>query len=269
VPAPRHVDPGAARDAFVAAWSALRPRLGELDEATLRRPSALGGWTVSDLVAHLGLVHRTVVAQQPAPRGTRPHRIDEYVASYASGRQAIADGTRAAAGGPDRSRATLLAAVDEQAARSAAALAAWGDRVAGDPVVQARRGPIRLGDFLATRVVELVVHGDDLARSVPGSSLGDAPPDAVRLAVRVLLDVLATRAPGRTVEVRVPPFAAVQCVAGPRHTRGTPPNVVETDATTWLRLAAGRVPWADARAAALVTASGGRAEEVAAHLPLL
>ncbi|WP_230878616.1 sterol carrier family protein [Planomonospora sp. ID67723] len=91
--------------------------------------------------------------------------------------------------------------------------------------------------------------------------------EAARFAVRHLLDRLATAAPGRTVEVRVPPYAAVQCVEGPRHTRGTPPNVVETDARTWLELATGRLAWAEAMAAGSVAASGARAD-LAEYLPL-
>src|ERR1700750_1871683 len=79
---------------------------------------------------------------------------------------------------------------------------------------------------------------------------GQPPPRAeLRTAVRYLLDLLAARAPGRAIEVRVPPYAAVQCGEGPRHTRGTPPNVVETDPVTWIRLATGRLTWAAALAA--------------------
>ncbi|TQM61660.1 hypothetical protein FBY41_1671 [Humibacillus xanthopallidus] len=78
-------------------------------------------------------------------------------------------------------------------------------------------------------------------------------------AVRYTLDELATTAPGRTVEVRVPPHGAVQCIEGPVHTRGTPPNVIETDGATWLRLAVGDLTWDDAVAGALVRASGQRA----------
>lgn len=91
---------------------------------------------------------------------------------------------------------------------------------------------------------------------------------ALRTAVRFTLDALATRVPGRSVEVRVPPFAAVQCVPGPRHTRGTPPNVVETDPLTWLDLAAGRLAWPDALASGRVRASGTRAD-ISAYLPLV
>lgn len=90
--------------------------------------------------------------------------------------------------------------------------------------------------------------------------------DAARQAVRLLLDRLATAAPGRTVEVRVPPYAAVQAIPGPRHTRGTPPNVVETDARTWLDLALGRMTWDEAVERGAVSASGSRAD-LSAHLP--
>lgn len=90
---------------------------------------------------------------------------------------------------------------------------------------------------------------------------------AARAAVRHLLDGLATAAPGRTVEVRVPPYAAVQCVPGPRHTRGTPPNVVELDPRTWLELATGRLSWADAMASGRVAASGTRAD-LSPYLPV-
>lgn len=90
---------------------------------------------------------------------------------------------------------------------------------------------------------------------------------ALRAAVRYSLGLLAERAPGRTVEVRVPPFAAVQCVPGPRHTRGTPPNVVETDPLTWLDLASGRISWAEAVAAGTLRASGQRAD-LSGYLPL-
>ena len=72
----------------------------------------------------------------------------------------------------------------------------------------------------------------------------------IATAVRYSLEELAARAPGRTLEVRVPPYGAVQCIAGPTHTRGTPPNVIETDATTWLDLVTGRRDWAGAAAGA-------------------
>lgn len=79
-------------------------------------------------------------------------------------------------------------------------------------------------------------------------------------AVRASLRTLEQIAPGHTVEVRVPPFAAVQCIEGPRHTRGTPPNVIEMDPRTWLELATGLLTWADALAGNRVSASGTRAD---------
>ena len=79
-------------------------------------------------------------------------------------------------------------------------------------------------------------------------------------AVRFALEELATRVPGNSVEVRVPPFGVAQCLPGPRHTRGTPPNVVETDAATWIALATGTEAWAEAAASGRILASGTRAD---------
>jgi uncharacterized SCP-like protein len=108
---------------------------------------------------------------------------------------------------------------------------------------------------LAPTLAWLAGEADQPPRSVVGS------------AVRTTARWLAQQVPGRSVELRVPPHVAVQCVPGPRHTRGTPPNVVETDAATWLRLASGRLDWATAVADGLVSASGNRAD-LASHLPL-
>ncbi|MET8876169.1 sterol carrier family protein [Nocardia sp. NPDC004604] len=87
-------------------------------------------------------------------------------------------------------------------------------------------------------------------------------------AVRTTARTLAASAPGHSVEVRVPPFVAVQCIEGPRHTRGTPPNVVETDPRTWLLLATGLLDFDAAVANGAVSASGSRAAEVAHWLPI-
>ncbi|ADX74435.1 hypothetical protein D7Z96_19765 [Pseudarthrobacter phenanthrenivorans] len=86
-------------------------------------------------------------------------------------------------------------------------------------------------------------------------------------AVRYSLEELTARAPGNSVEVRVPPFGVTQCVEGPRHTRGTPPNVIECDAATWLAMVTGQLSWADAVAGGRVAASGLRAD-LSALLPL-
>jgi hypothetical protein len=86
--------------------------------------------------------------------------------------------------------------------------------------------------------------------------------------VKESLAVLAAAAPGHSVEVRVPPYGAIQCVSGPRHGRGTPPNVVETDARTWLELVVGRTSWDAALDGGALQASGIRSDEVSRLLPL-
>jgi hypothetical protein len=92
---------------------------------------------------------------------------------------------------------------------------------------------------------------------------------AIAVAVRLTARTLAGLAPGASVEVRIPPFVAVQCISGPRHTRGTPPNVVETDPRTWLRLATGLLDVDEAASRGALRLSGSRAGEVAAWLPLV
>ena len=89
----------------------------------------------------------------------------------------------------------------------------------------------------------------------------------LKLLVKHFLAVLETRAPGRSVEVRVPPYAAVQVIEGVRHTRGTPPAVVETDAGTWIAVATGELAWLDAVEAGRVQASGERTD-LTSYLPL-
>jgi uncharacterized SCP-like protein len=134
----------------------------------------------------------------------------------------------------------------------------------------------------AVRAQRAVLGDRPWAGPVTADALGAACVDAVGAAIDLGLDPhaealrgatihalsrLAARAPGRAVEVRIPPFGAAQCVPGPRHSRGTPPNVVEADAVTWIRLATGRVSWSAAAGNGLVTASGPRSD-LSAYLPL-
>ena len=142
---------------------------------------------------------------------------------------------------PDPAR--LLAAVNEQRA------------VLGQPAWSGPATVAALGLAAVTAALAATDAGERPLR------------EASRAAVRYLLEALAERAPGRAVEVRVPPFAAVQCVAGPRHTRGTPPNVVETDPATWLALATGRLGWTEAVGAGKVRASGPRSN-ISDYLPI-
>jgi len=115
--------------------------------------------------------------------------------------------------------------------------------------------PARLRPLADSTLADVLGRLDSAAAAgVPTST------DDERAAVKHYLAVLAERHPGKSVEVRVPPYAAVQCVEGARHTRGTPPAVVETDPETWLRLARGVVGFADARAAGRIRASGERSD---------
>ncbi len=103
--------------------------------------------------------------------------------------------------------------------------------------------------------------------AVRAATAGERDRAVMATAVRYLLQRLAERSAGNSVEVRVPPHGAVQCIPGPRHTRGTPPNVVEMDPEVWLGLATGARPWEQARADGLVRASGTRAD-LGPYLPV-
>ncbi|BBX46508.1 sterol carrier family protein [Mycobacterium cookii] len=113
----------------------------------------------------------------------------------------------------------------------------------------------------------------DAVRVIEGWLRDDTGPApnrvALAAAVRLTARTLAAAAPGASVEVRIPPFVAVQCISGPRHTRGTPPNVVETDPRTWLLLATGLLQLTEASAAGTVQLSGSRANEIQIWLPLV
>ena len=108
-----------------------------------------------------------------------------------------------------------------------------------------------------------------LRRALDALDAGGEPERGdLRDATRHLLEELSAHAPGASVEVRVPPYGVTQCVEGPRHTRGTPPNVVEAAPAVWLRLATGRTGWGAAVAEGSVRASGERAD-LSPYLPLV
>lgn len=107
----------------------------------------------------------------------------------------------------------------------------------------------------------------EVAAALQRHRSGAATRDDLRLLTKHLLALLVARAPGGAVEVRVPPYAVAQCVEGTRHTRGTPPAVVEMDAGTWIALAVGDLEWPEALDTALVRASGERSD-LAGYLPL-
>ena len=108
---------------------------------------------------------------------------------------------------------------------------------------------------------------EDVAAARARVGAGRAERADLKLLTKHYLALMEAKAPGKSVEIRVPPFAAVQCIEGVRHTRGTPPAVIETDAATWIALATGELAWEDALAAGTVRASGERTD-LAAYLPL-
>lgn len=247
---------GKELDGFLRQAELLAAWLEAVPADDLARASVLDGWDVRTLVGHCVLVRRGLARVLASRSGEPPVPAAEYVRRYVAGAPTIADG---AASGLDESPAGLIAALREPLPL---------EEIADRAVLAAPRGPITARDWITTRVVELVVHGDDLSRSLPERDPVPQYRPALATAVRTLAEILAAQAPGRSVEVRVPPFIAVQAVAGPRHTRGTPPNVVETDPTTWLRLATGRLRFADAASAGAVRASGLRAD-LGDYLPVL
>jgi uncharacterized protein (TIGR03083 family) len=230
------------------------------------RPTVLPGWSVRQLAGHLLLVHTGLTQSLDQPTKATALHIHEFVERYRRDVEMITAATlEASAGltGPEVV-ARLESAIDDLAVTLEAG-------VSTSQVISTRRGPITIEDYLATRIVELVVHTDDLNRSLPQTAPAQLHRSALARCTRTLAGILTVQRPGRSVEVRVPPYAAVQCAIGdpgPTHTRGTPPNVVETDPLTFLRLATGRISWADAAAAGSVHASGLRAN-LSAVLPLL
>ena len=241
--------------------AALEGWLPRLDQSDWTRPSPLPDWLVAHLVLHLAQTLRVIAESVANPGDETPLTVGEYLSRLPAAAAEIRD--REVAGVAGRTPGEIIAEFAEQHQKAGTALAG----MRGTEVVGAPRGPLRVADFLATRALELVVHADDLGRALPGNP----PPtrrEATAVSVRLLADLLATNAPGRSVEVRIPPYAAVQCVPGPRHTRGTPPTVIETDAVTWLRLATGRTSWAEALEAGRVNASGERSD-LSPYLPLI
>ena len=230
-----------------------------LDPPDFTRPTRLGTWTVAELVAHLGVSNMARYLTGPSAAKAS---VDALGWVSATATVAAAVDERAQAMTDETRPAELRALLHQMRVESEQALT----NISPSFVVPARFGDVTVADYLATRCVEFVVHGLDLGDALQREVALDR--DAVGVAVRLLLAALASRAPGKSVEVRVPPHGAVQCVEGPRHTRGTPPNVIECDASTWLELATGRITWDAARDAGRVQASGDRAD-LSALLPLM
>ncbi len=269
---PRAYDPVKVRAAVLAQFGLVREVVEGLSEEQLARPGEVGERSVRELAARAPAVVESVVRSlaEPARGAAEVNLLDWPFAMAKHGVRISEDGTGIAGDAQGTAEGTAGPTtgvpVAELYARAAAAIAEALPGADGDRVVPTRVGAMRFADFLVTRAVELVVHSDDLARATGVEVPFDR--QALAACTRLLADALAVKAPGASTEVRIPPFAVVQCVAGPRHTRGTPPNVVETDPLTWVRLATGRTQWAAAVENAQVSASGERADLVGA-LPIL
>lgn len=243
--------------ALLEQWDLLVQSVDALPDEAFEAPTRLPGWTGALLVAHLAngpaSVSRALTDRSPAGK---PLAVTAYYPLVRTLTVDVDGRARTAAAGrtPDKLRAMLATSVSDARRHLAGA--------SDDAVLPGRLGPMTLVDLLATRTVEAVVHGLDLPEPlVPVTA-------ALRTTVRLLAQTLAASWPGRSVELRVPPYVAVQCVAGPRHTRGTPPNIVEADPITFVEVAAGRRTWADAVAYGSIRASGERAD-LRGLLPIL
>ena len=248
-------------EAFAAQSTALADWLSELPPEVFDEASALDGWSIGFLLAHLVLVRDGMVRGLGQLSNDAATSASDFVSRYRPAVEAIAESTRSTAA------ASTPAELIQRLADVAPVVAA-ADGVTDRAVVVGGRGPIVAVDWATTRLIEIVIHSDDLSRSLPDRDPVPLHRAALATAVRTLAQILAIREPGRSVELRVPPFVAVQAIAGPRHTRGTPPNVVETDPLTWLRVATGRETFAEAHATARLTASGNRAD-LTPYLPLM
>ncbi|MGK5497311.1 sterol carrier family protein [Streptomyces sp. URMC 125] len=259
---PRTYDPAVVRAGLIGQVESVRNAVHGLTPEQTARPSGLPGWDVHHLVVHIaGQIEALprLLAEPPPRAGVPEVDLSTWAVSTAGAAHELDEATRKHAQAYD----SAARAVDEAVEQLEPVLE---EAVRPDVLLPHGFGAMRALDFTVTRLVELVVHSDDLTRATGVR----VPPNRQALAatVRLLADALAAQAPGGAVEVRIPPFAVVQCVAGPRHTRGTPPNVVETDPLTWIRLATGRTSWAQELDAAHLTASGERAD-LREHLPVL
>ncbi len=249
-----------ARDGALAQFGVVSAAVASLPDEAFARATRLGTWTVAELVGHLAAAVESIARglDRPPPPAADTDLIG-YLLAMRSVAPAVAQRAIETAAGatPADLRARLAAAAaTAEAARDA------------DPtrLVAMRLGSMSLADFLVTRCIEGVIHGLDLRAATGVPEVPD--PTALRVVVKAFAALLAHIAPGRAVEVRVPGYVAVQCVEGPRHTRGTPPNVVEAGAAAFAELASGRLDWAAAVASGAVRASGERAD-LSAYLPLI
>lgn len=196
-----------------AQWLRLRDWVDEHELDRSDAPSVLPGWTVAELVTHLGMAMGALTRAQPGPPDAEPLSFAAYVTTYPDSADDIAERTRRLA---SETRDGPLPAVERLVEDALAQLVVLRD-LGADPVVAARRGPVRLSTLVQTRLLELVVHGDDLARSqggTPPGTLGPLEPGALLVVAEALREALA-------------------------ETGG--PDLEVADPLAWVRLACGRV----------------------------
>lgn len=240
-----------ADDQLRAAFEAQAVLLVDaLAAADPQAPTRCAGWQVGHLDRHLGALVQSLATAAATPAPTRGP-VTGTPLSWAQALPGLADviDETARTHGPTLADAlpvfrTALATADP------------------DTMITQRTGTHPLRDALLFRVIELVAHGRDL----PAPRAPDK--QALKLTVKALAQILAAKAPGQHVEARIPPYSAVQCIAGPRHTRGTPPNVVECEPVAFVELCTGRLSWTDATRDGRVRTWGDRAD-LSPWLPLL
>ncbi|WP_265522480.1 maleylpyruvate isomerase N-terminal domain-containing protein [Oerskovia flava] len=210
---------------------------GALDDGITERPSVLDGWTLGQLVSHLGRAMTALTAASPVPAGTHPLTLAEYLGTYPARAEEVADATRELDADLGLDRLTGVG-------RLAQAAFARLDELAGETIVQARRGPLTLRDMVVSRTVELVVHADDLARSAPEIGSDPVDPQALAAVADELLRIVVARGGWR---------------------------LTVADPLLWVRLATGRQPYdVDELARALAPAHTSEAvPDLGRMLPLL
>ena len=234
----------AVRSALHEQYGVLVAAFADLDPTA---PTDCEGWTVEDLETHVAVTARGLVriATQETTGPADGGGVNDWAAKLPGLAEEVDEMTRA-------ERLSLAPLVDQVEAVLAS--------TAEDKVVEQLTGRHTLKDAAVFRLIEAVVHGLDV---------GITPaPTALKIVVKELAQVLADRYPGHSVEVRVSPYAAVQCLPGPRHTRGPPPNVVEAEPIAFVRLCSGRQAWDDLTRSGWITASGERSD-LSALMPVL
>lgn len=186
------------QSATLAAWAA------GLDEPAWMSASSLPRWSVRDLVAHIVVVHESLLRTLPQPAKGPARALGDYVATYSAHAEQLENIAQT------RSAALPAGRLQERFAEVRAALVRHLD-VDEPAVVESARGPISRLDFVRTRVLELVVHSDDLARSLPDRPGPTLDPQALAVTVAVLLEARAHQHPGATQHIEVPGIASCTC----------------------------------------------------------